>query len=368
MRDSPPDPARPDTARLAALDGLRGVAALAICLLHLAHVGHHRLSANLGEAWLAVDFFFVLSGVVIADRYAAHLLQGGYLRAFAWRRVIRLYPMVVLGTVMGAGAIVLGRALHTGPAPHFGDLAFATLWNGLLLPLAVEPWWGWGVWPINPPFWSLFCEVVVNALYALTIAHLRGWRIALPIAAALAILVVHCASGLPLQFRSAGTGLVICLARAVFGFGLGVVLARLHRAGRLPRFAWAGWPAVAALVVVLWAPWRQGPGAVYELLAIALVLPLIVAAALGAAPGLRSVRLFSLIGLISYPLYATHEVLFRAVRSTLESRHAAALLLRDDVLAGLLVLAVLLAYGLARFYDQPVRAWLSRRLARPGLR
>jgi peptidoglycan/LPS O-acetylase OafA/YrhL len=73
------------------------------------------------------------------------------------------------------------------------------------------------------------------------------------------------------------------------------------------------------------------------------------------------VRLFSLIGLISYPLYATHEVLFRAVRSVLESRHAAPLLLRDDVLAGLFALALLLAYGLARFYDQPIRAWLSRR-------
>ena len=367
-----PGLAAPDAVRrdhYLVLDGLRGFAAFAICLVHLAHISHHRLGDSLERAFLAVDFFFVLSGVVIADRYEQQLMAGSFVRAFLLRRAIRLYPMVALGTLAGLGVMLLGRWLHTGPAPRFAVLAAATLWNGLLLPLSSRPWWGWGLWPFNPPFWSLFCELVVNGLYALAILQLRGRRIVVPVAGAAAMLVWHCAQGGTLQQGGDAAGLMIGMCRAVFGFGLGVIIARLHAAGRLPKTGLPGGAAMVVLVLVLWGPFSRGWGAAYDLVAIMLVMPWIVMAGLRTGPVVHGARLYATLGLISYPLYATHEVLFRMVLAVLLWRHHSGILVRDGSLVMLFVTAVVVSHALARFYDLPARAWLARRIifrARPG--
>ena len=80
------------------LDGLRGVAALIVIVYHVfeLHAG-----TPVPHGYLAVDFFFILSGFVIGYAYDGRwgkMTTGGFFK----RRLIRLHPMVVMGALIGA--------------------------------------------------------------------------------------------------------------------------------------------------------------------------------------------------------------------------------------------------------------------------
>ena len=85
------------------LDGLRGVAAVMVIIFHLfeAHAGGSHLTQIINHGYLAVDFFFMLSGFVIGYAYDD---RWGKMKTkdFIKRRVIRLHPMVVMGAIIGA--------------------------------------------------------------------------------------------------------------------------------------------------------------------------------------------------------------------------------------------------------------------------
>ena len=93
----------------AILDGLRGVASLVVVAFHLfeAHAASHA-DQIINHGYLAVDFFFVLSGFVIGyaydDRWGKTLTLGNFFK----RRLIRLHPMVVMGMLIGAAAFSFG--------------------------------------------------------------------------------------------------------------------------------------------------------------------------------------------------------------------------------------------------------------------
>lgn len=93
----------------ALLDGLRGVAALLVLWYHV-HEGFAFASGapiigSINYGYLAVDFFFMLSGFVIGYAYAARLHRSMSLGNFARRRLIRLHPMVVFGALLGVVAL-----------------------------------------------------------------------------------------------------------------------------------------------------------------------------------------------------------------------------------------------------------------------
>ena len=90
------------------LDGLRGVAALLVVVFHLceAHATSH-FDQLLNHGYLAVDFFFALSGFVIGYAYDDRWGRMTY-RDFFKRRLIRLHPMVVMGMLIGAAAFYFG--------------------------------------------------------------------------------------------------------------------------------------------------------------------------------------------------------------------------------------------------------------------
>src|SRR6202790_2270034 len=92
------------------LDGLRGTAAIMVVIYHLFEayfpvVGHHPTP----HGYLAVDFFFLLSGFVVGYAYDDRWGRMG-LRGFLARRLIRLHPMVILGSVIGAIAFYFGQS------------------------------------------------------------------------------------------------------------------------------------------------------------------------------------------------------------------------------------------------------------------
>ncbi len=159
------------------LDGLRGVAALLVVFFHLfePHSGGDVFRQVLNHGYLAVDFFFLLSGFVLGYAYDDRWGRMTYLD-FLRRRLIRLQPLVILGTLLGAacfywGASAVCPAIAT--TPFWKLLAVAAV--GLaLIPIPVS--WdirGWAeMYPLNGPAWSLFFEYIANAAYALVLRRL----------------------------------------------------------------------------------------------------------------------------------------------------------------------------------------------------
>eukprot|EP01039_Chlorochromonas_danica_P017569 gene17569-20980_t len=154
------------------LDGLRGVAAVLVVTFHVLETfnGGNRFNQIINHGYLAVDFFFLLSGFVVAYAYDdrwGKMTQWDFYK----RRLIRLQPMVIMGSLIGA-------ALFYFQAGSVFPLISATpVWKMLLIMLVgctlvpVLPSMdirGWQeMHPLNGPAWSLFFEYIANILYAL---------------------------------------------------------------------------------------------------------------------------------------------------------------------------------------------------------
>ena len=142
-----------------ALDAMRGIAALLVGCLHASQIllGHK----DFGHAYLAVDFFFCLSGFVVAYAYEERLRSDMGVGDFLVRRIIRLWPLIVIGSALGTLVFLGGEPkqlsfLARGAA--LGALTACLLPAGLLF--------GLQAYPVNNPIWSLFFEVVANGVYA----------------------------------------------------------------------------------------------------------------------------------------------------------------------------------------------------------
>ena len=173
------------------LDGLRGVAAIMVVWFHIfeAYATSH-LDQKINHGYLAVDFFFILSGFVIGyaydDRWKTMTVKD-----FIKRRVIRLHPMVVMGAVIGAVMFYFqGCPVWDVTKVTVAALLLATFVNALLIPATPgTEIRGLGeMYPLNGPSWSLFFEYIGNILYALIIRKFST--------KALAVLVVAAGCGL----------------------------------------------------------------------------------------------------------------------------------------------------------------------------
>ena len=338
--------------RLAALDGLRGLAAVAVALLHGSAV------FNLGwtpiHAYLAVDFFFLLSGYVIARAFDERLRQG-WMMGFLWRRFIRLYPIIVVGSCIGFLELVTQSVSRHTLSLSQAILDFACS----LLVIPSPPFISnhWRLYPVDAPLWSLFFEIAVNVFYAGVAVFLstrRLWMLVFVAGVALgyAIVTLDGADFGLAHFKIAGL-------RVLFSFFLGVALFRAASSkpqqDKLP-FVGALF-GMGMLATILLAPVALGWH--YDLAAIFVIFPAALVIASRADPGCERWQFGCRIaGLLSYPLYAIHLPLFLIVRGDLidepvQTGRAYAF--------GLSFAAVLLlSWLLARVFDQPVRGLASR--------
>ena len=139
----------PEHHRFHLLDGLRGIAAVIVVMLHapIQYTSHFRFHGS----FLAVDFFFCLSGFVIAFSYEKRLRSFLDLRTFAIARIIRLYPLAALGTV--TGALMLAFGFHN----HGRTFTVGSLITHLLLGILIVPSTRYDVlFPLNPVVWTHF--------------------------------------------------------------------------------------------------------------------------------------------------------------------------------------------------------------------
>ncbi|CAN5176269.1 acyltransferase [soil metagenome] len=337
------------TTRLLTLDAMRGLAALLVVIYHLEDTVEWAPSA-----YLAVDFFFLMSGVVIAASYDSKLLQGMSFKTFLLERLIRLYPLFLLGLVIGFARRVGQISIHHPDQMSWPDLIVGSLVNLFMVPTPIA---GHGLFPANSPSWSLFFELVVNVLYATALVRARK-RVVIALAGGCAVLLAVCvvwygsATG-GVDWRSFDMGLL----RAVFAFTVGVVMSRIIDRRR-PSQSWAFLiPCVALLILLISEPafeWRVA----YDLTCIFVLFPALAwfGSALNPPPRLQAPA--TLLGELSYPLYVLHYALLFMTSFVARRLNVPALIWIPAFLVGL----VALSYGLVRWYDTPIRRYLRTSL------
>ena len=160
-------------AHYALLDGLRGVAALLVVLYHVfegfSFAGGSPVITFINHGYLAVDFFFILSGFVIGYAYDDRWQKGFTLGDFFRRRIIRLHPMVVMGAVLGAAAFLIQGSVQWDGTPVATSWVMVALLFAMFMIPAVpgcprEVRGNGEMFPLNGPCWSLFFEYIGNIL------------------------------------------------------------------------------------------------------------------------------------------------------------------------------------------------------------
>ena len=355
------------------LDGLRGVAALTVVCFHLfeAYATSH-LDQRINHGYLAVDFFFILSGFVVGYAYDDRWTKMT-VREFLTRRLVRLQPMVVIGALIGAVMFYTqGCPVWDVSAVPVAMLLVATLMNAFMIPATpgAEIRGVGEMYPLNGPAWSLFFEYIGNVLYALFIRRLSTRALAVLVAAAgcgLAAFAVWGPLGdICVGFSLTGENIVGGSLRLLFAFPAGLLLSRVFRPVRVRGAFWIGTLAVVALASVPRIGgsehlWMNG---VYDALCAVVLFPLIVwIGASGKTTDRVTSRICKFLGDISYPLYMVHYPFIYLYYAWVKNEN----LTFGQSLPGAAALvagSVALAWLCLRFYDEPVRRFLSKRLLR----
>lgn len=352
------------------LDGLRGIAALVIATRHAPEF-FRSISVYIHsegpapypvgpffEGYLAVDFFFTLSGFVLAHAYGERLRAGMTAKQLMQARFVRLYPLSLLSVLLCA-VVVVPEHLHDGLA---AGVSISLLAAAFFFPsLGTHD-----LFPFNVPAWSLFFELVANAAFGLMGRWLWGWRlIAIVAGAALletcAVLTGVFGFGEPtmgamdhgFEWGSFGAGLL----RVTYSFFAGVLVYELWKRWRPAGIPWI--VVAGALAGVLTSNPPAAFGAVFDLTAALLVFPLLVW--LGAASVVKgwSAVALSQLGLASYALYVLQAPLYDLVLSVLTKAGVTGPFGWQAGLA-FVVLALVVALAADRLFDQPVRRMLRQ--------
>lgn len=354
------------------LDGLRGAAALSVFLFHICELFAPDLARNpMPHTFLAVDFFFALSGFVLGHAYDARLdarptRQAGVqprlsIKGFIMRRLIRLHPMVVVAMITGIAGYLLdphaGNTQRIGEQLSLGLLLVTFGLSLLLLPTPPLPNTFGETHSVNGPSWTLFQEYIANALYVLFAPHLgRKMHVTLCVISALALL--RTAN----HFGNLGSGLDwqrfwVAPVRLACPFLLGLLVHRMRLRIPLPQ------PYLVlslALCAIFVAPVMGRLNGLFEAACVVLVFPLVLMAGAGSTQvGGVTDRVCRFAGELSYPVYIIHYPFIYLFAHWVWSKHPALPLLVIAIVM-LCVAVILFAYALSRWYDRPVRAWLTR--------
>ena len=361
------------------LDGLRGVAALLVVCYHLFYAfDSSPVDLRFNHGYLAVDFFFLLSGFAIGYAYDERWGRGLRMRDFIKRRLIRLHPMVVLGALLGAAAFFVQGSVRWNGEPVSTGMVLAALLCGLLL---IPAWPGAGhevrgngeMYPLNGPGWSLFFEYLGNLLYMLLLRRLPTRWLTLLVAltgAALAAFAIGDLSGyghLGVGWTLAGSNFPGGMLRLLFAFPAGLLLARRFRPVRIRGAFWLCSLSLAVLLAMPYVGSEQNHlfNGLYDTLSTLLLFPLLLwLGASGHATDAATARICGFLGDISYPLYMVHYPSMYLFYAWVWN-HGYTFSEVWPVAAALFAGNILLAWFVLKIYDEPLRRLLTARFLRP---
>ena len=334
------------------LEGMRGIGAMFVVMAH----GEALFGWTAPQsAYLGVDFFFALSGFIVAHVYLGPLQRGLPRVAFLTSRLLRLYPVYVLGILSGVVLAAQSALIAHDPqlwayTKPFVSLPFAIA----LLPSPASD----AMFPLDIPAWSLLVEFIASILIAFRVLRTTQALLAMMLISGALLLVALNAYGDLNVGWSKETGL-FGLARICFSFPLGFLTYRLRNLLRVP-----GWfyvvPFVALTAVVYVDP--TGPArAAYAVLFLCVISPALLLAGSAANPTNPTViRLCNASGALSYPLYALHYPTLMAAIGAI-TRHVPAGTPTHLATAAMLAMMVAVAYYVSEI-DAVVRGYLTRLL------
>ena len=334
----------------------------------------------INHGYLAVDFFFVLSGFVIGyaydDRWDRMTTWG-----FFKRRLVRLHPMLIMGTIVGACFYFFGQC------PQFGLEGYANGWKFLaafvlaLFMIPVGPGLdvrGWGEMnPLNGPQWSLTYEYIGNILYAFIFRKLPNFALAVLTGAAAFCTLDLCLNlnvfGLLTEGRNyaaytviggwslAPEQIYIGFTRLLYPFLSGLLLSRI---GKKISVKGGFWWCSLLLVAIFSIPCVGGPdnimNGVYNAACILFLFPLVVMIGAGSRiKGEKSARICTFLGEISYPIYITHYPILYMQMNWAWNHMDAPVYAHVVVAISSVLISIGLAYACLKLYDLPVRKWLT---------
>ncbi|WP_324671532.1 acyltransferase [Hymenobacter sp. GOD-10R] len=339
------------------LDGLRGIAAVAVVVFHFMEFAVPDYADNfIAHAYFAVDFFFCLSGFVIACAYDTRLEKIG-VASFLMRRLIRLHPLVVIGSFLGLLTFRLDpfSNLYTAYASKVLPLFVASC---LLIPYPLVPERYFNLFHLNPPTWSLFWEYVANFVYAVVLVRMRPSTLhVLTVLAAMALCYeAYAATNLAVGWGgdNVGGGAV----RVSYSFLVGIVV---YRAKWIIPTRLGFLALTLLLMAAFLLPFSKQVNWLIDSVVVLFYFPLLVALGAGARLTIRAAKLCTFLGAISYPLYMIHYPFLWVFLSYIEKQKPPLSTLAMLIPLGVLLL-LLLAYGIMRFVDTPLRAYLSKKL------
>jgi peptidoglycan/LPS O-acetylase OafA/YrhL len=384
-------PLNTEERRYHVLDGLRGVAAIAVMCGHFLSAEfrlHGHPVVPFTQSSLAVDLFFVLSGFVLSHAYAGRIAEGMSLGWLMTKRFVRLYPLFITGLLLGAGTLALMIAMGlTTMTPERAIVSVSVnlfflpfLSHDVIRDLATQGSLVASIFPANPPAWSLFFEMLASLALPWLLG--RGTR---QLAGVIALCWVgYLASGLYAGLPNDKAGFNPSLGwsmdtiaggffRVGFGFSLGVLLYRMMpMIGPVIRVKAPAWMVTPGLLYLAGFALLINPfaarGAITTLTLLIAIPTLVAAGALARPQKVRTERASIFLGHLSYPLYCLH---FPVGRLTALATHGLGLSTWSfTLLAG--ILSILAALAAAAFIDRPLRrliaAWRKRRAAtQPGL-
>lgn len=379
------------------LDGLRGVAAFIVVCFHLFESYGGRAN-TIGHGYLAVDFFFALSGFVIGyaydDRWNKMTTWG-----FFKRRLVRLHPMVILAATLAMlfyyftdGVPAFHIVRETAPWVLFGVF----LWQCLMIPLP-QAWDIRGyaeVSSLGGTFWTLHYEYFANFIYALFVRRFN--KIGLWIFVAICALFSFCLANqidilglwghrwarysMNSGFSLTVSEVSVALTRLMYPFFAGLLVSRMGWLIKVKGGFW--WCSLLVAILLIMPPvgvndahfdfetrsmvigandsmWMNG---IYESFVILLMFPLIVSMGAGSkVVGKKSSAICKFLGELSYPLYLTHFSLVYIQQSWVATHQDSTFAQHTFVFVAVLVLSILQAYACLKLYDLPIREWLKEK-------
>ena len=303
------------------LDGLRGVAALLVIWYHVFEAfATSPIDQRFNHGYMAVDFFFILSGFVIGYAYDDRWKTSMTIKDFIKRRLIRLHPMVIMGAVLGAITFYIqGCEKWDGTQVSISMLMLAMLLNLFLIPAIPgsghEVRGNGEMYPLNGPSWSLFFEYIGNLLYALFIRRMST--------KALTVFVIFAGIGLASfaisnfsGYGHLGVGwslldynLLGGFLRLLFSFSIGLLMSRIFKPVHIRGAFWICSLTIAVLLSVphiggTEALWMNG---IYDSVCSIIIFPILVyLGASGKTTDKGTSKICKFLGDISYPLYIVH--------------------------------------------------------------
>lgn len=362
------------------LDGLRGVAALLVLFYHifegLSFAAGGTPITVINHGYLAVDFFFILSGFVISyaydDRWGKTMTTGNFFK----RRLIRLHPMIIMGVILGTITFFLqGGVQWDGTKVATSAVMLAMLCAMFFIPavpgVSYEVRGNGEMFPLNGPSWSLFFEYIGNILYALFIHRLSTKALTVLVGLlgiALAWFTTFNVSG----YDMIGVGWTLDTVnffggalRMLFPFSMGMLLARHFKPMNVRGAFWICSVILLLLFRVPYIVTGNSPislNGLFEAICILFIFPVLLwIGASGKTTDNFSSRVCKFLGDISYPLYAVHYPIMYLFYAWLIDHKLYTIAEAWPMALAVYLGNILLAYLCLKLYDEPVRKWLTKK-------